>query len=111
MKFQFTATSRITMVHTKGEATSQHESTEILLSVSNNLDPRKYLDRGVPRKEGVKPLTIALTHGLIANIHAAHERGFWDSAEHLRFIINELETGFSRVADVTEDDYKEGGGS
>lgn len=111
MKFQFTATSRITLRHKPGDKDSKHQSTEIRLEVSNNMDARQYIDRGVPRKEGIKPLTLALTQGLIANIHAAHDKGYWDSAKHLRFIISELERGFARVGDVSEADYEKGGPS
>lgn len=107
MKFQFTATSRITLEHNQGDATSYHRTTQVRLDVSNNLDAKQYIDRGVPKKKGVKPLTEALIQGLVANIHAAHDKEYWDSAEHLRYIISKLERGFSHVVDVKNDYYND----
>jgi len=40
------------------------------------------------------------------NIHMAHEKGFRDSAEHLRWIISELERGFVTVANVEQSNFK-----
>lgn len=102
MKVQFTATSRLTLEHNQEDETSRHHSTEVRLECSNNLDTRRYADRGIPKKEGVKPLTLALTQGLIANIHAAHDSEYWDSAKHLRFIIDELELGFVQTSPVQQ---------
>lgn len=106
MKFQFTAISRMTLDHTPEALTSQLISTEVLLECSNNIDASQYSDRGCPKKEGIKPLTMAFTQGLIANIHAAHEMGYWSSAEHLRHIIGELERGFIQVPEVSMREYK-----
>ena len=105
MKFQFTAIARITLEHTPGATTSQHLSTDVVLECSSNMDASAYSDRGLPKKEGVKPLTMALTQGLIANIHAAHDKGYWDSAHHLRHIIGELERGFARVSEVKTEKF------
>ena len=38
----------------------------------------------------------------------AHEKGFRDSAEHLRWIIAELERGFIAVVDIKEIERKNG---
>lgn len=48
-----------------------------------------------------------LVQGLIGNIHLAHEKGFRDSAEHLRWIISELERGFIEVTNVQQSNFKQ----
>lgn len=101
-KFVFTGISKLTLSHEDGTSTSSHEATDIRLEISNNLDNKKYLNRGLPTKEGIKPLSQCFIQGLVANIHNAHQLGYWDSAEHLRYIIKELERGFVNVATVSE---------
>ncbi len=54
-------------------------------------------------KDGVKALTQVLVQGLNANIQGAHQKGNWDSAEHLRYVISELERSFVAVVDVIEE--------
>jgi hypothetical protein len=99
-KFQFTGISRITLIHSDGMLTSKLHSTDLRLELSNNLDNRKYLDKGIPTQNAIKPLTQCFIQGLVANIQAAHDHGYWDSAEHLRYIISELERGFIEVKDI-----------
>lgn len=52
-------------------------------------------ENGLVNKDGMKVQTQGLIQGLVANIHWAHQNGYWDSAEHLRYIIEYLEKGFS----------------
>lgn len=107
MRFRFTAISELVLEHFEGDAKSTHVATNLRLELSKNLDRKLYLKNDLPTKEGVKPLTQALVQGLIANIHHAHEKKFWDSAEHLRYIISELERGFVEVAEVKESTMKD----
>lgn len=102
MKFSFTGISKVTLQHNKGQTTSQHVSTDIRLDPSSNLDARLYLEKGLPTKEGAKPLTQAFIQGLVANVHRAHELNHWDSAEHLRYINKEIERGVFTVAEVSK---------
>lgn len=75
------------------------EGVNLLLNVSQNLNMSSYIDEhGLPTKDGSQCATVVLVQGLVANLHHAHDKGFRDSAEHLRFIIAELEKGFSLVA-------------
>lgn len=93
------------MAHEKGAPTSRHIATDFRLDISKNLDSGVYLDaEQLPTKAGIKPLTQAFIQGLVGNIHMAHERGYWDSAAHLRYIIDELQRGFIEVADVSTGD-------
>jgi hypothetical protein len=56
---------------------------------------RNWRDKeGVVNEYGVKVQTQGLIQGLIANIHWAHQNEKWDSAEHLRYVIENLERGF-----------------
>lgn len=102
MQFQFIASSKLTLEHKQGEPTSRHVRTDIILDISKGMDKSVYFDKeGLPTKAASKPMTQALVQGLVANIHQSHEKGFWDSAEHLRYIIAELEKGFAAVAKVS----------
>lgn len=98
--FSITAKSKVIFTYTQGAKTSVHDST--LLAVDyDNLNIEKYQDEiGCPNKDGAKLISIAFTQGLIANIHNAHHRGYWNDAEHLRYIISELERGFIENVDI-----------
>jgi hypothetical protein len=102
MKYHFTAIVKVTAEHQEGSQISKHLKTDFRLEPSSNLLQSKYLDRGLPTKEGSQILTEAFVQGLVGNIHQAHANGFRDSAEHLRAIINKLEDGFATVANVGE---------
>jgi hypothetical protein len=39
-------------------------------------------------------------------VASAHQKGYKDSAENLRFIISELQRGFIHVVDITEENFK-----
>lgn len=98
MQFSFTAVSKITLECKPGDKKSTHVATDFRLEVEG-LPENVYLTpEELPSKEGIKPLTLAFVHGLVGNIHSAHEQGFWDSAEHLRYCIDELTRGFASVA-------------
>ena len=98
MEFSFKAEVVLTLEHSQNDLTSKHVATDFNLEVSKNMDAKSYLDSdGLPTKDGAKVLTTVLIQGLIGNIHNCHEKGFRDSAEHLRYIISELERGFVAV--------------
>lgn len=52
-------------------------------------------ENGIPNAEGTQAQSLALVQGLSASIHGAHQLGIRDSAEHLRFVISELERSFA----------------
>lgn len=98
MQFSITGIVKLTLEHAQGAKTSRHVATDFRLEPSKNLKQDEYNDRrGLPTKTGSHALTQAFVQGLVANIHHAHEKGFRDSAEHLRYIITELERGFIEV--------------
>jgi len=75
----------------------------VSLNLSENLDRDAYFTKdGVPNINGTKAITDALIHGLVGSIHYAHEKGQWDSAEHLRYIIGALERGFIEIVTFKE---------
>ena len=77
------------------------ERTEFTFSVSSNMDKSQYMDKDErPTKIGSHAVTQAFIQGLAGNIHFAHQAGFRDSAEHLRYIIKELERSFATPASV-----------
>ena len=100
MQFQIIGKSIVTLEHKKGESTSRHICTEVNFGVSDNIDTSGFIDEKeeLPNEAGTKALTQCFVQGLISNIHSAEERGYWNSAEHLRYIIAELERGFATVA-------------
>jgi len=107
MEFSFEAKVVLTLEHKKGMATSKHVATDFNLEVIGELDRKQYLDKeDLPTEAGSKVLSNVLVQGLVGNIHMAHEKGFRDSAEHLRWIISELERGFVTVASVEQSNCK-----
>lgn len=106
MEFSFEAKVVLELEHKPGMATSKHVATSFNLEVSEELDRAQYIDtQGLPTEAGSKTLSNVLIQGLVGNIHLAHEKGFRDSAEHLRWIISELERGFSSVAEVSKSNF------
>lgn len=106
MEFIIEGRVKVTAAHTKGSTTSQHIATDFYLDVSDNLDKKMYLDEDeLPTEMGSHALTNAFVHGLIGNIHFSHEKGWKDSADHLRYIISLLENGFSTVAYTSKGEY------
>lgn len=88
-------------------STSKHVATDFNLYVSKELDINKYLDKeSLPNKDGSNAISNVLIQGLVANIHMAHEKGFRDSADHLRWIISELERGFVQATNVEKSNFK-----
>lgn len=106
MEFSFEGIARVTMEHTKGSTTSKHVATDFFLECSSNLDDKKYMnDDDVLTKDGSHALTQCFVQGLVGNIHFAHQQGYRNDAEHLRYIIAELERGFASIADATKSTY------
>lgn len=106
MTYTLEARVVLEMEQTQGEKTSRHLETKINVDVSSNLDRKQYLDKDdLPTAQGSKVLTGVLIQGLVANIHQAHQNGYRDSAEHLRYIISELERGFVAVANVDQSTF------
>jgi hypothetical protein len=98
MKFSFEAKVVLTLEHKKGMETSKHVATDFNLEVVGELDRKQYLDKeDLPTEAGSKVLSNVLVQGLVGNIHMAHEKGFRNSSEHLRWIISELERGFVAI--------------
>lgn len=95
MDYTFTGVVDLTLSPNDESGKSIHRETSIHLEIDKRLDKSGYINKdGTPNKEGSKVLTNTFVQGLIANIHYAHENGLRDSAEHLRFIVSELERCF-----------------
>ena len=76
---------------------------------SDHLEKTIRTETGSLNEAGVRIQTQAFVQGITAAIHEAHQRGVWDSADHLRYIIEELEKGFVRVSDITHHPLSEFG--
>ena len=94
MQFYFTAISKIELEHESGDPKSTLKAVNLRLEVSNGLDRSIYLHKGMLRKAGLKPLTQALLQGLFVNIKTGHAKGWWNEAEHMQYIIDELQRVF-----------------
>ena len=106
MEFGFIVEAKLVLNHEKGWTTSKHVRTDFILSPSPNLDKKMYF-KGDPKehnltKEGAKVASNVLVSALAANIHQAHQNGDWDSAEHMRYVIQKLEEQFANVANVSK---------
>lgn len=102
MEFKFKSSVLLTIENTDGKGPSKHVSTDFNLEViSDNLDKSVYLnDETFLTKAGSEVVSNVLIQGLIGNLHLSHQKGFRDSAEHLRWIISELEKGFVSLVDI-----------
>jgi hypothetical protein len=101
MEYSFEARVKLTLEHTQGDEKSRHMETNFNLEVCDNLKRDEYLDsKNLPTKAGSHSFTNVLIQGLVGNIHMADQKGFRDSADHLRYIIAELEKGFISIADM-----------
>jgi hypothetical protein len=106
MKFKIKGECVVTLEHKDGEKTSAHVYTDYNVSVSKNVDQSIFLDEnGLPTAEGHRALTQCFVQGLIGNIHTAHQKGFRNDAEHLRYVISELERGFIQIATIGESKF------
>ena len=102
MQYIFKASVALHLESMPNNGPSKVKATDILLTVPENLPVYGYLEDGLPNERGCKAITSVLVAGLVANIHTCHQKGFKDSAEHLREIIKQLEEGFVTVGNVTE---------
>lgn len=106
MLYQLETKIKLTLEHEPGWTTSKHKECKIQLNIPSNFDANQYFDKeGNLTANGAKSQTIVMLSGISANIHASHQAGVWDSAEHLRYIINELEKQFVQVANVDVTEY------
>src|SRR6478609_11792101 len=105
MEFGFEARVLLKLAYKEGAKTSKHVATKFYLETFGPVDRKMYIEDELPTKDGSFALSNVLVQGLIGNIHLAHERGWRDSAEHLRWIIAQLEQGFAAVCDVEESTY------
>lgn len=84
--------------HEPGQEKAKHIATSFNLEVSSNLTRTMYINNeGAMTSIGSMAMTNILVQGLIGNLHLSHEKNWRDSAEHLRYIISELERGFVQV--------------
>jgi hypothetical protein len=108
MEFSFEVIAMLTLEHKKEDSNkSKHVATDLRLEVSPNLNRAEYLDEDdLPTKSGAAAMTVTLVQALVANIHHAHQKGFRDSADHLRYIMAELQKGFAETAIVQQGNMK-----
>ena len=105
MEFELKAVCKLVLEYNQHDNKTRHVSTSVNLRVSDNLKEQHYVDaKGLPTVYGTEALTNVFVQALIANVHQAHQNDFRDSAEHLRYIIKELECGFTEVTTITTAD-------
>lgn len=85
-----------------------HKGSTVILRVGENLENSRYIDEDQrPLLPGVKAITNTLVQGILYNIHDAHQRDLYDSAAHLRYVIDQLEQGFIKVAYFEQKNHHE----
>jgi hypothetical protein len=108
MEFEIEGRCVVTLDYSESDATSTHVSTDFNLDISKNVERKNFFDKeDLLTADGSKALSQCFIQGLIGNIHYAHQKGIWDSAEHMRYIISELERGFVIQANVSQSYFKE----
>jgi hypothetical protein len=102
MEFHFDAILSLHLEKKPNKTKSTFKELKFRLEPSEVLDKDMYVHKdGLLTEHGTKALTNVLVQGLIGNIHQSHQRGITDSAEHLRYIIAELERGFVAQVDYS----------
>lgn len=107
-RFYFVAISKAEFEQEDGAPNSKAVQADIRLELSPNLSKQNYHNPdGSPTKEAIKPTTIALTSGLVANIKYAAEKGWWNENEHIDYIIEQLQRmrGAAGNSHITEMEY------
>ena len=108
MRFSMKGIVVLTMDYTEGQSKSKLVSTDFNLEVTHPLDEKMYMENGIPNANGVHNLTNLFVQGLIGNIHLADQKGYRDTASHLRYIISELERGVFTHANVEKSEFGKG---
>lgn len=107
MEYKIEGRSVVTLEHNEGDKTSKHLSTDFNLNVSKNIEKCGFVgEDDLPTKEGTKALTQCFIQGLVGNIHRAHQKGYWNDADHIRYVISELEKGFVSHATIYNSTFK-----
>lgn len=96
MKAEFTVISKMTLKVNDSKPTL--DQVQYRLECGPNIDSSYYHDvDGIPNEDGQETISQVLIMALSSNIHAAHQLGQRDSAEHLRWAISELERAFVEI--------------
>jgi hypothetical protein len=107
MKFTIQAVVQLHCTQERPNTKPTASHVDIALDFSKPIDTRAYhIADGVPNEAGAKAMTQAFVHGLNANIQAAHAAGLIDSAAHLRYVIEQLETLFVSITETTNSKMK-----
>lgn len=107
MQCKIEAIAALTLEPNEDKTGSTLTRTEFALELSDNMIRSEYLDKdGQPTKLGIHAITSCFIQGLVGSIHYAHQNGMRDSAEHLRYIIKDLERGFVRPVEIEHGKFK-----
>lgn len=108
MMLTFTASARIHCEMQKEYKMPQLRSTEIILDTHAPLEQSAYENEdGLPNAAGLNAMRSCFIQGLVAIIHTEHQQGIKDSAENIRFIIDEIARGFAENVEVTQGIFNE----
>ena len=101
MRLKVETTTNVNYV-TRVDSMLEVDSKDVIIK------PEMYFGKGgEPTAAGVMLSTNALIEGLNGNIHYAHNKGYRDSAEHLRYIIDQLERRFVAIVTTEPGIWKE----
>lgn len=106
MEYEIEVKSKCMYRWNQGDTTSQMLSSKLHLVIAPPLDASKYfMSPGMPSKDGSMMITANLVAAISGNIHYAHQNGFRDSAEHLLWVITELEKLFVEQHNIKRGTY------
>lgn len=106
MTVQFTSVSRLTLEVHKEYKHPRLEYADFLLEVSKELEYNDYHNKdGSPNAAGVQAMANCFIQGLNGLIHFAHKQGYRNDAEHLRYIVSELQRGFVENIEVVKNTF------
>lgn len=97
VKFEYTVAARLQMECDTEKGKSRLMACDTQIFAHESIEKDWLNDEGLPNKEGMRAQTMGFVQGIVSNIHASHQLGYIDSAEHLRYVISEIERGFAKA--------------
>lgn len=101
MKFEFSAKAKIELESINISNVTKLNFCEFVLKIPKNVDENEYYnDSEMLNIYGAKMASLVFLNGIMANIHSSHQAGVFDSAEHFRWVISEMETLFVKIPTI-----------
>lgn len=104
MEFEVTAVAAAKFQHEKGQKTSSVMEVVSQLKLEKKLDRSFYFGKDeLPNQMGAKAMTSVLISGIVSNIKFAHERGYLNEVDHVKYVIEKISEGFATIGEISID--------